>query len=194
MAKDRNRSDWMKAARFALLNGGVGAVRVERLARTLQVTKGSFYWHFKDRNELLQALLVEWEQEKSILRDVVGQRNLRHALTNFFTELQRRITVSERGEWPSDAAIFTWAAVSPNVARRVKKEEQARVQLLERICRNKAAAEFIYMAYIGFLLRRRRVPQTVKNFPIFADISIAIILKLSRSTTRKGKVNFPEVK
>lgn len=187
MDQDLSRSDWLKAARLALLQGGVDAVRVERLARNLQVTKGSFYWHFKDREQLLEALLREWEEEKQLVFDLLGQRDLRRALTDFFRELERRVMVSERGEWPSDAAIFAWAAVSPKVARRANKEEKERIRLLKRLFRHKEIAEYVYMAYLGFLLRRRRVPETAKNFPILAKITTTLLLNLPRA--RRGKTN-----
>ena len=74
----------MRAARLALLNGGPSAVRVEILARELRVSKGSFYWHFKNRKALMEALLREWEEEKSALFDLLGRRNLRQALNGFF--------------------------------------------------------------------------------------------------------------
>ena len=73
MDKDLSRNDWLKAARMALLTGGVEAVRVEKLARNLRVTKGSFYWHFKDREELLDLLLREWEEE--LLKDIIPRLN-----------------------------------------------------------------------------------------------------------------------
>ncbi len=56
----RSRDDWIEAAWAALGEGGVEAVRVERLARKLDVTKGSFYWHFKDRQDLIDALMDRW--------------------------------------------------------------------------------------------------------------------------------------
>ena len=54
--------DWTNAALRALADGGVAAVRVEPLARTLGITRGSFYWHFADRDALLRAALEQWEQ------------------------------------------------------------------------------------------------------------------------------------
>ena len=60
MEDRRTRDHWLRAARLALLHNGPEAVRVEPLARDLGVTKGSFYWHFRDRGALLEALLVEW--------------------------------------------------------------------------------------------------------------------------------------
>jgi AcrR family transcriptional regulator len=171
-----DRNDWLKAARLALLEGGVEAVRVEKLARTLYVTKGSFYWHFKDREQLLEVLLREWEEERSLISELFGERGKRAGLAKLFVELGRRVRASERGESPSDAAIFAWAAVSPGVATRVNKEEKVRIRLLKNIFRRNEAAEYVYMAYLGFLLRRRRIPEAVKNFPVLAKLSTALLL------------------
>jgi AcrR family transcriptional regulator len=176
MAEDLDRNDWLKAARLALLTGGVEAVRVEKLARTLHVTKGSFYWHFKGREQLLELLLREWEEERSLISDLFGERDKRAALANLFVEVGQRVKASERGESPSDAAIFAWAAVSPEVAARVSKEEKVRIRLLKNIFRRNDAAEYVYMAYLGFLLRRRRIPEAVRNFPILAKLSTALLL------------------
>ena len=55
-------ADWTEAALDALARGGLPAVAVEPLAKELGATKGSFYWHFADRNELLEAALVLWEK------------------------------------------------------------------------------------------------------------------------------------
>jgi len=165
----------MRAARLALLKGGPGAVRVETLARELHVSKGSFYWHFKDREALLEALLREWEEEKSLLSDLVAQRDVRLAVASFFEELEHRVMLSEQGEWPSDAAIFAWAAVSPKVARRAKKEEETRIRLLKKLFRQEELGEFVYMAYLGFLLWRRRVPEAAEKYPVLAEISKALL-------------------
>ncbi|MCO4745448.1 MAG: TetR/AcrR family transcriptional regulator [Proteobacteria bacterium] len=57
-----SRERWAGAALRALAEGGVSAVSVEPLARKLGVTKGSFYWHFTNREELVEAGLALWEQ------------------------------------------------------------------------------------------------------------------------------------
>lgn len=56
---------WATAALDALATGGLEAVAVEPLARALGVTKGSFYWHFANRDALLEAALLLWEQRES---------------------------------------------------------------------------------------------------------------------------------
>lgn len=53
-------TDWIVAATHILVDKSIDAVRVDVLAKLLQVTRGSFYWHFKDRNDLLERLLTAW--------------------------------------------------------------------------------------------------------------------------------------
>ncbi len=187
------RDEWLEAARKALLHGGPSAVRVETLARDLRVTKGSFYWHFRNRQELMEALLVEWETEKTFLREIVDEgplnaENLRDRLGAFFTELERRVTLSERGQWPSDAAIFAWAAVSPSVARRANREELKRIELLEQMTGDRNLAEYIYMAYLGFIVRRRRVRAAAGNFGILAAVTLELLAARAAATAARRKV------
>src|SRR3546814_1862651 len=56
---------WAEAALDAIAGGGLDAVAVEPLARRLGVTKGSFYWHFANRDALLRAALQRWEQTET---------------------------------------------------------------------------------------------------------------------------------
>jgi AcrR family transcriptional regulator len=55
--------DWIGAARKLLVSRSIDAVRVEVLSKELAVTRGSFYWHFKDREDLLQRMLIAWRDE-----------------------------------------------------------------------------------------------------------------------------------
>src|SRR5829696_2020362 len=66
--------DWVEAARAVMAEGGIEAVAVEPLARQLGVTKGSFYWHFKDRRALLEATLERWEEESTEARIAASRR------------------------------------------------------------------------------------------------------------------------
>src|SRR6266699_616553 len=60
--KTLTRADWTGAALDALARDGLRAVAVEPLAERLGATKGSFYWHFRDRNALLEAAVAQWER------------------------------------------------------------------------------------------------------------------------------------
>ena len=57
---------WTNAALEALARGGIDGVRVELLAKELSVTKGSFYWHFKDRDSLFESMLNQWRRRATL--------------------------------------------------------------------------------------------------------------------------------
>ncbi len=85
-------STWVRAAVDALKAGGVAALSVEALARKLGVTKGSFYWHFDSREELLRAALERWEL--SIGRDLDRLMQINEPLprlTRMFQEATEKI-------------------------------------------------------------------------------------------------------
>jgi AcrR family transcriptional regulator len=168
------RPDWLRAARRALLKGGVDAVRVTRLAKTLRVTKGSFYWHWKDRGELLEALLREWEDELSeILAQMAGAAGPA-ALSRFLQVVVEHAAQSEAGEGPSDAAIFGWAAVSPAVARRVNRAEEERLKLLARLTGDPLRGEVLYLAWLGVVARGKRLPGSRQRFPEIAAAMLSL--------------------
>ena len=55
-----DREKWLRRSLEVLQEEGIQGVRVERLARDLGITKGSFYWHFSDRDDLKQSILEFW--------------------------------------------------------------------------------------------------------------------------------------
>lgn len=66
MSSERlDREAWVRAGLDALERGGTAAVSAAALARALGVTRGSFYWHFGSRDELLRAVVETWEREHS---------------------------------------------------------------------------------------------------------------------------------
>ena len=66
-----DRGAWIKGAIAILAEHGAERLRVEVLAKRLGVTKGSFYWHFKNRRDLLDAVLEFWKEGR--IRDVRKQ-------------------------------------------------------------------------------------------------------------------------
>jgi AcrR family transcriptional regulator len=55
-------ADWEREALVLIAEAGIRAVAVESLARRMGVTKGSFYWHFPNRQALLEQSLMRWEE------------------------------------------------------------------------------------------------------------------------------------
>lgn len=66
-----DRDAWIAAATEILADEGVAGLRVEVLAKRLKVTKGSFYWHFRDRQDLLSGVLEQWREGR--IRDIIKQ-------------------------------------------------------------------------------------------------------------------------
>ena len=66
-----DRSGWIDGAIEALADVGLSGMRVEALAKRFGVTKGSFYWHFKDRQDLFDAMLQTWKEGR--IRDIDKQ-------------------------------------------------------------------------------------------------------------------------
>ena len=59
------REDWLNVAREILVSDGVGEVKVLTISERLDVSRSSFYWYFKSRKDLLNALLVLWEEQNT---------------------------------------------------------------------------------------------------------------------------------
>lgn len=58
--------DWVRAATDLLVTKSIDAVRVDVLAKQLDVTRGSFYWHFKNRDDLLHQVLQDWSERTRV--------------------------------------------------------------------------------------------------------------------------------
>ena len=56
---------WIDAATEVLVDQGIDHVRVDVLAGELNVTRGSFYWHFRDREDLLRRVLQAWSERST---------------------------------------------------------------------------------------------------------------------------------
>ena len=117
----------MVAGLEALRKGGVAGVRVERLAADLGITKGSFYWHFRNRGGLLEALLEFWSRE---MTDVEFERvqAMRAGLAGRLLALAE--DVPEKGMGRYDPAIRAWARSDRKVAAAVAQVDRRRVRAL----------------------------------------------------------------
>ncbi|MEX0303058.1 MAG: TetR/AcrR family transcriptional regulator [Leisingera sp.] len=79
--------DWLAAAYEVLTESGVEAVKVMPLAKRLGVSRTSFYWHFKDREELLEAMIRRWEEKNTgnlVARTEAYAESIAEALFNLF--------------------------------------------------------------------------------------------------------------
>ncbi|WP_169744444.1 TetR/AcrR family transcriptional regulator [Spirillospora albida] len=116
----QTRVAWIEAAYRELARAGERGVAITALAARLGVTKGSFYWHFKDRTELLRALLDRWAHERTdeMLRMSLGS-------TGDTRERLRRIQALGREVAPIDRAMRLWAQHDKDAAEAVRQADRA---------------------------------------------------------------------
>ncbi len=70
--KSLNPADWEVATLEVIAHQGVSAVAVENIAKELGVTKGSFYWHFSNRKDLIIAALKRWQKDdKAVIKEKI---------------------------------------------------------------------------------------------------------------------------
>ena len=155
-------NDWCRAALLAFGEGGEKAMAVEPLARKLGVTKGSFYWHFSSREDLLRRALAMWEEEGTAaviaaLGDAGRPADRLHALF----ALALRDPEEIRAEAALQAAAARGHAVIAPVVARVNA---ARLAYLEaqyaELGLDASCADSAYAAYLGAcqLLAMRPAP------------------------------------
>jgi AcrR family transcriptional regulator len=156
-------ADWAAAALQALSSGGVEAVAVEPLATRLGATKGSFYWHFKDRESLVRAALDLWEQEQTDaviggLSQLGGPRERLRALVD--------LVLTQAGEGEDPVVTLLRDARHPAVAAALERVTRRRLdyittQLTELGTPQPEAARraaVAYAAYVGWWQLRTLVP------------------------------------
>jgi AcrR family transcriptional regulator len=130
------RSDWVEAGLAALGREGPGGLRIEALADRLRVTKGSFYWHFRDREDLVDAVLIAWEAPSTA--DIIEQvRALPGGPEVQLRALAERVVrESEPGRLlETELAVRAWASFDPVPARRVRRVDAARLAFLTELLR-----------------------------------------------------------
>lgn len=119
------REGWAAAALRALRTGGPSAVRVEALARTLGVSKGSFYWHFADRRALLETAIDAWEAENTEAIIAESERGegaadkLRRLLTRVVSTFDGTVAPGELMLYLEAGGEGVTASVERVVARRL---------------------------------------------------------------------------
>ena len=131
------RGDWIRLGLKVLAESGVEAVRVEPLAKQMKISKGSFYWHFKNRKDLLDALLAEWVEIDT--NGIIQQVNQIDADPK--TKLMRlfELAIAEHDQLPGIAdgsienSIRAWATSDQIVAEVLAKVDQKRLDYTQSL-------------------------------------------------------------
>jgi AcrR family transcriptional regulator len=126
------RSSWIEEGLRALGGGGPDAVRIESLAKALGVSKGGFYWHFDDRQSLLEEMLDAWERTwvDEVIEAVEAEnKDARSRLRRLFA-----LAAASGGELLKiELAIRNWARREEAVAERLRQVDNRRMDYMRSL-------------------------------------------------------------
>jgi AcrR family transcriptional regulator len=180
MSPDRtlDRERWEAAALDAFEAGGLPAVAVEPLARALGVTKGSFYWHFKDRRALIDAMVARWER-----LHVDGPVE---AVERIDDPRERLLALLGKasGKPPSIFIRMLDAVDDPTVAAAVERAARRRVDVMATAFRGlgltparaRRQALVAYSAYVGRAHLARHAPEVLGDQQALARHLAALLI------------------
>jgi len=125
---------WIDAATEVLAYQGIDRVRVDLLAQQLGVTRGSFYWHFRDREDLLRRVLRAWHELATEQLTV----RLEHAHTDALEQLRDVVSLPFRGRSAERAArielaIRAWARRDEMARHAVDEADASRIGYIAQI-------------------------------------------------------------
>lgn len=152
------RDDWLDAAAGEVAAGGFGQLRVMTLAKKLGVTRGSFYWHFRDHEDLVVSFLNRWRDrrlhELQYWKPRGGdvETELRQILELLLTDASRNIRRLQ-----VELAVRDYARRNDYAAELVTEVDAARIRqnctLFEHLSRDPRRIEelslLLYVATIG---------------------------------------------
>ena len=146
------KQDWINSGLRMLATDGASALKVGAMAAALGVSRGSFYWHFKDFSDFRALLLHSWrdrtvDQVNREFEDDGGGPG----------RLQRLVKRAFFGKRGLDRAIRMWATDEPEVAAMVAAVDASRVDYMAQLLiaagidarQAQPRAAFIYWAYLG---------------------------------------------
>jgi len=153
--KKVSRESWIQAGFQMLDQFGYTHLSAEKIARRLNVTRGSFYHHFRSRADFVDALLVRWRQDYTT--EVIAQAR---AEENPQRRLERYLSVAGRLQPGREVAIRAWAARDSNVRAVLEQTDASRLAFVRQLGRDlfpDAAEDALHrfaqvacLAFIGF--------------------------------------------
>jgi AcrR family transcriptional regulator len=171
-----SRSDWLDHGLRVFARSGPDALKVEPLAKSLNVSRGSFYWHFRDLEEFHSALLARWKERATA--DIIARAEQEPGPS---ARLRLLIQIGMTGDNALERNMRSWAAQSSAAADAVVSIDEARTKYMSRLLRlagvprkqAHARALFLYWAYVG----RVMVSQGQRSLPDQELDSLAALLQ-----------------
>lgn len=152
--------DWLLAAIAAMASGGVENVKIERLAKNLGTSKGSFYWHFKDRPDLLNQLIRYWVTNGTQAIMDASERSKQNPSDKLRSLIRVAVEdpVGSLTSAQGEMAIRGWATNDPAIGKIVADTDQQRIQYVARLLQAhghsaedaRAQSQQLYLMLLGF--------------------------------------------
>ncbi len=152
-----SKADWFAIALDTLVSEGVERVKVLTLTEKLGASRSSFYWFFKNRDDLLAQLLALWE-EKNTAAIVARAGRPAASITAAVLNVFECWIATEIFDVHLDQAVRDWARNDPKVAAAVKAADDARVEALRAMFQAQGyppgedfiRARVLYLTQIGY--------------------------------------------
>jgi len=191
MVDTRNSADdWADAALDAFASGGVRAASIPGIARTLGVTKGSFYWHFRSLDELIAAALKRWEErDRAALDELRTVAEPRKRLAALFAEAMKATQAQTLFVALSGSSM-------PAVSSAIRRMSERRIKFLAEAYRELGLGEagaheralLVYAAYVGLLHLRGESSSLKTSKQIDAFVAHAVeTLVPGRAAVSRGR-------
>jgi len=161
MTDQLSAQDWLDQGFKTLAKSGFTALKAEPLAKSMGVSRGSFYWHFADIGAFHAAILKYWREvaAEQVIADVEagGRENpLRFLLQRVFGA---RLSLEK--------AVRNWASFEPAARAAVRAIDRRRLDYVEGLLRSaglaqgtaRARAQILYWAFVGFALSDETLPE-----------------------------------
>jgi AcrR family transcriptional regulator len=130
-----SKEAWMAAAYQALTEYGVDSVKIMSLAKRLGMTRTGFYWHFKDRDALLEEMVRAWETKNTgnlVARTSAYAETITEAMFNLFDCWLDDVLFDAK----LDLAIRNWARKDSSLQARLDKADAARAEAIATMFRH----------------------------------------------------------
>ena len=170
---------WLGAAYDSLIESGVDAVRILPLAKRIHLSRTSFYWFFRDREALLEALLDLWREKNTgcvAKQAAAPAESVAEALLNVMDCWFNRDLFDSRFEF----AVRSWALQSPELsveilnADRIRLESLARMFVRHGFARAVAdvRARSVYLTQIGYISMKtdEKLAERMARIPAYIEI------------------------
>jgi AcrR family transcriptional regulator len=162
MADQLSAKDWLDLGLKTMARHGFTALKAEPLAKAMGVSRGSFYWHFKDIGAYRAAILKHW-------RDVAAEQVIAslEAASKDDNPLLLLLRRTFSGKLALENAVRTWATLDPMARAAVQATDRRRLSYVQSLFERsgvapgvaRSRAQIFYWAFLGFAQSDQPLPK-----------------------------------